>query len=242
MTMELIIVVTTFGAALIQGVTGFGFALVAMPILSGLTSIQTAAPLVALTTLTNNLILCIYYRQSFDRQVVTSLLSGSVIGIPIGFLALGYIPTALMLVVLGTIIVTYSLYSLVSPTVPVLKSKLWAYGAGFVSGILLGSFNLPGPPIILYGSSQRWSPEKFKGNLTSFFWVSVAIVVLGHGFQNRISADIIRQFLIAVPSLMLGLFSGVALAKKFDPSFFRKIITILLTIIGIRLIISGINS
>ena len=241
MTMELIIVVTTFGAALIQGVTGFGFALVAMPILSGLTSIQTAAPLVALTTLTNNLILCIYYRQSFDRKIVTNLLIGSVLGIPIGFLALDYIPTALMLIVLGVIIVIYSLYSLISPVVPVLKSKLWAYGAGFVSGILLGSFNLPGPPIILYGSSQRWSQEKFKGNLTSFFWVSVAIVVLGHGFQNRISADIIRQFLIAIPSLMLGLLSGVFLAKKFDPIFFRKTITVLLAIIGVRLIISGIN-
>lgn len=239
MTIELIIVITTFGAAFVQGVSGFGFALVAMPILSGLTSIQTAAPLVALTTLTNNLILCIYYRQSFDRKVVTNLLIGSVLGIPIGFLALDYVPTASMLIGLGVIIVIYSVYALISPVVPVLKSKLWAYGAGFLSGILLGSFNLPGPPIILYGSSQRWSPETFKGNLTSFFWVSVAIVVLGHGVQNRISEEIISQFLIALPSLMLGLSLGVVLAKKFDPNIFRKIITILLAIIGVRLIMSG---
>lgn len=238
--MTLIIVITTFVAAFVQGVSGFGFALVAMPILSGVTSIQTAAPLVALTTLTNNLILCIYYRQSFDRNVITNLLLGSVLGIPIGFLALDYIPTALMLIGLGLVIVTYSLYSLVSPVVPVLKSKLWAYGAGFLSGILLGSFNLPGPPVILYGSSQRWSQEKFKGNLTSFFWVSVAIVVVGHGLQSRISEEIIRQFLIAIPGFILGLFLGVVLAKKFDPNIFRKVITGLLLIIGVRLIISGI--
>ncbi|MEM7063866.1 MAG: sulfite exporter TauE/SafE family protein [Cyanobacteria bacterium P01_B01_bin.77] len=238
--MTLIIVITTFVAAFVQGVSGFGFALVAMPILSGVTSIQTAAPLVALTTLTNNLILCIYYRQSFDRNVIANLLLGSVLGIPIGFLALDYIPTALMLIVLGIVIVTYSLYSLISPVVPVLKSKLWAYGAGFLSGILLGSFNLPGPPVILYGSSQRWSQEKFKGNLTSFFWVSVAIVVVGHGFQNRISEEIIRQFLIAIPGFMLGLFLGVVLAKKFDPNIFRRVITVLLLVIGVRLIISGI--
>ncbi|MGD1856323.1 MAG: sulfite exporter TauE/SafE family protein [Leptolyngbyaceae cyanobacterium] len=238
--MTLIIVITTFVAAFVQGVSGFGFALVAMPILSGVTSIQTAAPLVALTTLTNNFILCIYYRQSFDRSVITNLLLGSMLGIPIGFLALDYIPTGLMLIGLGLVIVTYSLYSLVSPVVPVLKSKLWAYGAGFLSGILLGSFNLPGPPVILYGSSQRWSQEKFKGNLTSFFWVSVAIVVVGHGFQNRISEEIIRQFLIAIPGFLLGLFLGVVLAKKFDPNIFRKVITGLLLIIGVRLIISGI--
>ena len=98
--MELIIVITTFVAAFVQGVSGFGFALVAMPILSGLTSIQTAAPLVALTTLTNNLLLCLYYRQSFDRNVVKNLLLGSVLGIPIGFLALEYLPTALMLMMI----------------------------------------------------------------------------------------------------------------------------------------------
>lgn len=238
--MELIIVITAFVAAFVQGVSGFGFALVAMPILSGLSSIQTAAPLVALTTLTNNLLLCLYYRQSFDRNVVKNLLLGSVLGIPIGFLALSYLPTALMLVILGTLIVSYSLYSLVSPAVPTLKSRLWAYGAGFLSGILLGGFNLPGPPIILYGSSQRWSQERFKGNLSSFFWISVAIVVVGHGLQQRISVDIVRQFFMAVPSLMLGLCLGVTLAKKFNPKVFRKIVTILLSIIGVRLIISGI--
>ena len=238
--MELIIVITAFVAAFVQGVSGFGFALVAMPILSGLSSIQTAAPLVALTTLTNNLLLCLYYRQSFDRNVVKNLLLGSVLGIPIGFLALSYLPTALMLVILGTLIVSYSLYSLVSPVVPTLKSRLWAYGAGFLSGILLGGFNLPGPPIILYGSSQRWSQERFKGNLSSFFWISVAIVVVGHGLQQRISVDIVRQFFMAVPSLMLGLCLGVTLAKKFNPKVFRKIVTILLSIIGVRLIISGI--
>ena len=237
--MTLIIVITTFGAAFVQGATGFGFALVAMPILSGLTSIQTAAPLVALTTMTNNLILCIYYRQSFDRQVVTSLLLGAALGIPIGFLALDYIPAALMLITLGMIIVSYSLYSLAGPVMPGLKSKRWAYGAGFLSGVLLGSFNLPGPPVILYGSSQRWSQETFKGNLTSFFWVSTAIVVLGHGFQNRISEDVIRQFAMMIPSLILGLCLGVVLIKRFDPNVFRKIVTILLSIIGIRLIISG---
>lgn len=239
--MEPILVTTAFIAAFVQGVSGFGFALVTMPIMSGLTSIQTAAPLVALTTLTNNLFLCLYYRQSFNRNVVKNLLLGSIFGIPIGLLALDYLPTALMLVTLGMLIITYCLYTLVNPVIPVLKSDRWTYGAGFLSGILLGCFNLPGPPIILYGSSQRWSQEQFKGTLSSFFGMSVAIVVLGHGLQHRISIDILRQFSIALPALMLGLFLGIILAKKFDPNSFRKIVTILLSIVGVRLTILGMN-
>lgn len=239
--MELIIAVTVFVAAFVQGVSGFGFALVVMPILSGLTSIQTAAPLVAIATLTNNLLLCLYYRQSFDWTVVKTLLIGSVFGIPIGFWALDYLPTGLMLTALGIIIIAYAIYSLISPAMPVLESKRWAYGAGFFSGILLGSFNLPGPPVILYGSSQQWSQRQFKGNLSSFFSISVAIVVMGHGVQHRISADIVSQLLFAVPSLALGIGLGILLSKKFDPKMFRNIVTALLSIIGARLIMSGMS-
>lgn len=237
--MELIIAITVFVAALIQGISGFGFALVVMPILSGLTSLQAAAPLVAIATLINNLLLCLYYRQSFDWKVIQTLLIGAVFGIPIGFLALDYLPTSLMLITLGIIIAAYAIYSLVGPMVPVVKSKRWTYGAGFLSGILLGSFNLPGPPVIVYGSSQRWSQEQFKGNLSSFFSTSVAIVVVGHALQHRISTDIVHQCLLAVPSLVLGLGVGVLLSKRLNPTIFRRIVTLLLAIVGARLIMSG---
>lgn len=237
--MESVLLITTFVAAFVQGISGFGFALVSMPILSSLTSIQTAAPLVALTTCTNNLMLCLYYRQSSDLAAIKTLLLGSLLGIPIGFLALHYFPTTFMLIALGVLIIIYSLYSSIGPVVPVLKSKVWAYGAGFCSGILLGCFNLPGPPIIVYGSSQQWSQEKFKGNLSSFFWISVSIVVVGHGLQHRISLDVLRQFLMAVPCLAVGLSLGVFLSKRFDSDFFRKIVMVLLSIVGLRLIITG---
>ncbi|NER78769.1 MAG: sulfite exporter TauE/SafE family protein [Leptolyngbya sp. SIO1D8] len=242
MTLELIIIVTAFLAAFIHGVAGFGFALIAMPILAGFTSIYVAAPLVALATLTNNTLLCIYYRRSFDRTVVTQLLWGSVLGIPFGFLALQYIPTAWMLSTLGIVIFAYSLYALLSPEMPELKSQFWPYGAGFAAGILVGSYNLPGPPVVLYGNSQRWPQEKFKSNLTSFFWVNAILVVVGHGLQQRISPEIFHQFLITIPSLVIGLFLGVTLSKFFKPLIFTRIVLGVLMVIGIRLVILGVQS
>ena len=239
---EIIIILTTFLAAFIQGVAGFGFALVTMPILAGLTSIHVAAPLVALTTLTNDTLLCLYYRRSCDRKVVAQLLFGSVLGIPFGFLALRYIPAAWMLITLGIVILIYSLYALIAPVMPELKSQLWPYGTGWVSGILIGSYNLPGPPVVLYGNSQRWPQEKFKSNLTSFFWVNAVLVVLGHGLQQRISPEIFHQFLITIPSLIVGLLSGVTLSKIFNPLIFTRIVLGILMVIGIRLVILGVQS
>lgn len=240
MTLDLIVITTTFGAAFIHGVSGFGFALIAMPVLSGFTSIHVAAPLVALATLTNNTLLSIYYRQSFDLAIVTNLLLGSILGIPFGLLALRYVPEAWMLVTLGSVISAYAIYSLVRPHVkPISKSKAWAYGAGFLSGILNGSYNLPGPPIVVYGSSQLWPPEQFKGNLTAYFWANAMFAVIGHSAQHRYSESIIQQVAIAVPGLILGLSLGVLLSRLFDPAFFRKVINGILTAIGVRLVILG---
>ena len=58
MSTELIIISTVLIASFVRGVSGFGAALVMMPLLSGVMSIQVAAPLVAIIGLTNDSLLC----------------------------------------------------------------------------------------------------------------------------------------------------------------------------------------
>lgn len=242
MTTELIIVVTILLASFVRGVSGFGAALIAMPVLSGFTSVYEAAPLVALIGLTNDTLLGAYYRRSFDHRVVRKLLMGSVLGIPLGFLVLRIAPASGMLSALGLALVAYSIYALLAPAMPALKSRQWIYGTGFVSGILNGSYNLPGPPVILYGNSQGWSQEKFKSNLSSFLWGNAVLIVLGHAAQHRFSILILKQYLMAVPSLIVGTFVGIALSKSFDPLIFRRIVLMTLVVIGLRLFVLGVQS
>ncbi|MEL6354701.1 MAG: sulfite exporter TauE/SafE family protein [Cyanobacteria bacterium J06627_28] len=239
MTTEMIIVVTILFASFVRGVSGFGAALIAMPVLSGFTSVYEAAPLVALIGLSNDTLLGAYYRRSFDWAVVSQLLVGSVLGIPLGFWVLRFAPEGGMLSALGLALVAYALYALLSPAMPALKSRRWIYGTGFVSGILNGSYNLPGPPVILYGNSQGWSQEKFKGTLSSFLWGNAVLIVLGHGIQHRFSALILQQYLIAMPSLFVGTFVGIALSKSFDPLMFRRVVLFILVVIGLRLVALG---
>lgn len=242
MTTDAIIILTICFAAFVQGISGFGFALVAMPILAGLTSIYVAAPLVALTTLTNNTFMCLYYRRSFSKAIVIKMLCGSVLGIPLGLLALQYLPVSFMLMALGLTIVSYAAYTLLAPVTPVLKSQKWLYSSGFLSGILIGSFNMPGPPAILYGNNQRWPQEKFKSNLTGFFWINGLLVTIGHGVQHRLTSDVFHQYLITIPGLVIGLITGIALSNALNPLTFRRIILGVLMIVGARLLMMGIQS
>ncbi|MGF1521403.1 MAG: sulfite exporter TauE/SafE family protein [Leptolyngbyaceae cyanobacterium] len=241
-SLEWIIIVTMFGAAFVQGVTGFAFAMIAMGVLSGITSVQMVAPLVALAALTNHTVQYLRYRRAFDPTIVAQLLLGAVLGIPFGLLALRTLPETWMLVALGSIILAYSLYSLVGPRDgSLLQSNRWIYGAGFLSGALNGSYNLPGPPVVIYASSQNWPQERFKGNLISFFWVNAVLVVIGHSLEERYSAQIIHQFLLAIPGILLGQYLGVSLSKHLNPPMFQKITAGILAMTGIRIIFLGLQ-
>lgn len=237
----LVIVITVLLASFVRGVSGFGAALIVMPVFSGFSSVYEAAPLVAIIGLSNDTLLGLYYRRAFDRAVVGHLLLGSVLGIPLGFVVLRLAPANVMLAALGLAVVTYAVYALIAPAMPVLRSRRWMYGAGFASGVLNGSYNLPGPPVILYGSSQGWQQDTFKSNLSGFFWVNAALIVLGHGLQNRFSETVLQQYLIAVPCLALGSFAGIALSKSFDPLIFRRIVLTILVAIGVRLFWLGVQ-
>ncbi len=235
MSTELIIVLTVGVASFVRGVTGFGAALIAMPIVSGLTGVYTAAPLMAIIGLTNDTLLCLYYRRSFNWGIVAHLWIGSALGIPVGFLILRVFPGDSMLSALGIVIAAYAIYALFDPVMPILKSRQWVYATGFLCGALGSSYNLPGPPVILYGNSQRWSQDKFKSNLSIFFLGNAVLVVLGHVAQDRFSSAILHQYIIAVPSIAIGLFSGIVLSKFFNPVLFRKVVLVLLVAIGIQL-------
>ena len=118
---------------------------------------------------------------------------------------------------------------------PVLKSRQWLYSTGLLCGALGSSYNIPGPPIILYGNSQRWSQEKFKGNLSIFFLGNALLVVSGHIFENNYSAAVLQQYSMTNPSVIIGLLAGTALSKFFNPLIFRKVVLSILVVVGIRL-------
>ncbi len=242
MTTALTIILTMLVASFVRGASGFGAALIAMPILSSITSVPEAAPLMALLGLTNDTLLSLYYRRALNWDTVLKLLAGSVLGIPVGFWLLNVVPASVALLALGGAIALYSIYALISPSLPVLRSQSWLYSTGFISGVLNGGYNLPGPPVILYGNSQKWSQNTFKSNLSGFFWFNAVLVVLGHGLQHRISTTTLQQYAIALPSLLIGTSTGIVLSKFFNPAIFQRVVLVILLVIGIQLCRTGLQT
>jgi hypothetical protein len=114
----LLVFFIVFLAIFTQSLTGFGLALVSMPLLSAVLGVQTAAPLVAIFALIAELVLLIYYRGALNLRVVWQLAIASIVGVPIGVVLLGAISEEVVLVILGLVVGGYALYALLNLHLP----------------------------------------------------------------------------------------------------------------------------
>jgi uncharacterized membrane protein YfcA len=233
----LMVFVIVFFAIFTQSVTGFGLALVSMPLLTAVLGIQTAAPLVALFGLVAEVILLFYYRHAFNFKVVWRLIVASAIGIPLGIWALRNIDEQIVLTVLGFIVGGYALYGLLNLRLPAIKQPVWAYSTGFLAGILGGAYNTAGPPVIVYGNCRQWPPDEFKSNLQGFFLLTGILVMGTHVLAGNYTSEVWRNTLVALPATAAGILAGLFLANKISAPMFRKLVLWLLLILGVWLII-----
>lgn len=227
----------TFLAALTQSITGFGFAIVAMSFLPGVVGLQTAVPLVTLVSIIGNLVIWYYHRRDSSFKEVGLLTIASLVATPVGVLLLDYLPEAIALKGLGILIFSYVFSDWFNLSLPSLKSSVWAYLFGFMSGILNGAYTVGGPPVIIYANCRRWNPQKFKGNLTALFFFSSLFAAIAHAGQGNITLSVTQFALYSLPGFALGLWLGIMLAKKINPLIFKRVTLTLLLVSGLRLII-----
>jgi hypothetical protein len=225
-----------FLAVFTQGFTGFGSAMIAMALLPDLVGIRVATPLVALVAEVFEVYMLLRYHHSMKVRTIWPIVAAALVGIPFGLLFLKRVDENLVLRVLGALIVGYPLYALSGLRLPELKRRRWRYGAGFLAGLLGGAYNVSGPPVILYGTARRWPPMEFKANLQGFFVFSSFFTLLGHFISRNITPQVWENFWISLPALVIGGLLGTSLDRFLNPERFRKIVLVVLVILGVRLI------
>ncbi len=235
--MYLLVAVVMLASAFTQTLTGFGSALVSMSILPPLLGIQIASPLVALMAITLETILLIRFRGAINFKAVWRLSLAALVGIPIGLGLARTVSEDIVLAVLGFILVGYSLYALITPRLPELKHPVWAFVFGFIGGILSGAYNVAGPAAVIYGNCRRWRPDEFRSNLQAFFLVNDAFVLFNHGLAGNLQLLVWSYYLVALPAILLGIFFGLRLDRHINPDMFRKLVQVLLIVMGLRLIL-----
>ncbi|HSN77361.1 MAG TPA: sulfite exporter TauE/SafE family protein [Anaerolineae bacterium] len=226
-----------FLAALLQTTSGFGFALMAMPLVALVIGVKAAAPLVALVGFTLYAVNLIRYRRGFDWRVLLPLAIAAALGVPLGVWALGNLDEQVVKSVLGVVLIAYALYGVWKPQTAPLRSSLWAYQAGFLAGILGGAFNTPGPPVIIYGNLKQWPRDLFRSTLQALFLFSSSLVIASHAVAGNLTRPVLTTYLLLVPALLLGVWAGAYVDRHMSNERFRILVLALIFATGVLLLI-----
>jgi len=224
-------------AGFIQGMTGFGSALVAIPLLSLFIDTKEAVPLCILNSLVITTYLSLKMRKELDPAKIIPLCIAAVPGIIVGSTTLKHVDSNIIRFWLGVLLISYSLYSLLLPPKPRKLHKSWSYVAGFSSGAIGAVFSAGGPPTIIYTALNDWKKDTIKATLSGFFLFNSYLIATVHAVSGLTSVEIFGYFMISAPFVLLGTVLGSICYGKIPHELYLKIIFAFLILMGIIMIL-----
>lgn len=227
-----------FIATLVRSTFGFGESLVAVPLLIFYIPTEIAVPLAVLISIFIAAVVIVQDRKQIYFKSAKWLILFSILGIPIGLFLLIYGNESAVKLGLGTLIVLYSIYSLLSKSRFKLETdnKVWLFVCGFLAGIFGGAYGLNGPPVVVYGNLRNWSAQNFRATLQAYFLPASMIGMLGYWYHGLWSSTVTFYFLISLPVVIPAIFLGRYLNKRLQPESFLKFVYVGLVVIGLLLI------
>ena len=229
----------TFTAALVTGVAGFAFGLVAAAIW-----LHTMPPLQATTLIVAYGLLVQAYgvwklRHILNARQLAPLIFGSAIGIPFGILLLRWTPSSTLRMAVGILLILFSLYNLIRPKTVTLKEVGPAadVGAGVLNGLVGGSTGLAGIVIVVWSSFRNWGKDRQRAAFQPTGVATFLMTLIAIGGSGGVTSDIVEMGLLGLPALAVGTWIGWMLYGKFDEVAFRRVVLSLLLISGAVLLL-----
>jgi uncharacterized protein len=228
-----------FLASFVMGLAGFGIALVAMAFLPWLMSPVTAIVVLTIYALVFSIVVVAHLWRDLTPRALVDLFVGTVAGTPIGVWVLASLPLTALNRLIGLVLVVVVALEFRGVMPRRLVGRAWGVATGFLSGVIGGAVGAPGPPVIVYATTQGWSPRTMKANTMAFFVVNQAVILVGYwwaGLLTREVAGVAAAF--ALPALA-GVGAGIVLFGRLDPVRFRRLVFALLLISGLVLLFRG---
>lgn len=239
-TLILLIVSAIFLGSLMRSTFGFGDSVISMPLLALLPiPFSASVALVGLVGFTVALFSVFTNWNQLDKRILTWLSLSTVLGIPFGLFLVRSVERRWVNLVLGSLLVIYSSYSILSSR---RKSKMMnsqfthpliSVPFGFASGMLGSAYNMNGIPIVLYGTSRKWPPKEFKDNLQAHFLLSSSLIIFSHFLSGFWTREVGLYYFLSIPAVVIAISLGNYLYSKIQVDKFRKFVIYFIFLLGV---------
>ncbi|MFM7028748.1 MAG: sulfite exporter TauE/SafE family protein [Chakrabartia sp.] len=222
--------VIILGAAIVRGLTGFGFAILAVPLM-GLVVPPTDAVLLAI--LLQTLIGPFGVSKALDhidRKLVTSVALFAMIGTPIGLFVLAATPHEMArLMIAGIALACFGTFLIKRAPTP---NPAMAHRAatGLAAGFLNGFAAMPGPPVILYFVRSGVTPMAARGSMILVFFAAGIAGTTTAALRGLLTSHLLLVAAAAFPMMLLGNHIGARFFGIVPERIWRATVVVLLCV------------
>jgi len=206
-----------------RGFSGFGSALIFMPLASSMAAPRLVAALLLIIDFVAAAPLLPNAWKQADRKATAVMVAGALVGVPVG---------TYFLTRLDPVTTRWIISGFVAALLVLLLSG-WRYrgkehasiavGIGGLSGFCSGLAQTGGPPIVGYWLGRPIPSVIARANILLFFGASDFFSAVAYGVSGLINADAIKFAFVVGPVYALGVWFGASLFGKASETAFRAI-------------------
>ena len=227
----------TFGAAYIRGLTGFGMAIILVPLL-GL--IVTPGEAVVLGILLQMLIgpvgLKIIYADA-DRKSALTIAAFAMLATPIGIWLLIETSPDVARSLIAAIAIGAFLLVLLPQRPGFIPGPKETAVTGIASGILTGFAAMPGPPVVPYYLRQQIEPARARASMMLVFFATAIAGTISSFALGLASWRLVWLSILLSPPMLLGNWLGAKSFGKVSETLWRSVVAVTLGLAGMSAVV-----
>lgn len=220
-------------AGLVRGFSGFGSALIYVPLTSTVYDPVTAAVTLFLIDFASATPLTIRALPRADWRDMVPLLAATTATVPIGVAALAFLDAITMRWIIAAIVFG-ALIALASgwryhgrPRLPI------TLGVGALAGLFSGAAQMSGPPVIVYWLGGAIEAAKVRANLIVFLGLTSVVSGLTYVANGLFTMRAVAVALVAGPAFALAMIAGTRLFDRASEQTFRRVAYAIIALSGI---------
>ncbi len=238
----LYLALTVFGASFLQAIIGFGFPVLAVPVLAMFFPYSKTLAMVLAISFVSTFYLSVKYRKYTNWKVMMPILIPCFIS---GALATYFsisVDSNIMFILLGLMLMAIALFSLFfSDKVKINPTPLNGTIVGIICGISNGLFSIVGPPAALYMIPATKSKEEYLGTGQTCFTICNVASLSIRLARGAIEGPDMKYLALGWVMMLTGAIVGQLGFKRINAKLFNKVVYIFVLLNGLWILISHIG-
>jgi uncharacterized membrane protein YfcA len=218
-------------AAFLQSISGFGFSLLAMPLLSIFVDVQDAVVIATLCGIFTNAVHLKKDLQLVDQAIARRISLSALIGMPLGVVVLSVFSATQMRAIIGAVIVVL-VYLMMRNFVLKTENTTVDIFLGAFSGLLATSVSTNGPPLVFLLQSKQLDPWRLRATLAYVFTISGCASFIVLMIARKGSIEAFQYAILSLPAMYLGTVVGRKARHRVTQEAFQRLMYVLLLATG----------